>query len=280
MSSLHLKIENRTQEIAADYLGIIGLYAVSLNGKGSGFSHNPMETFPTASIIKIPLLMEYYRKVESGEIDPNEEVMLPEDYICGGSGVLQHLSPGVTNLTLEDYAALMIVLSDNVATNLMFDRVGNEDVNRLLRELGLSDTMLRRKMQAFRDIQSENENITTPEEMTTLLSILYTGEGVSEFVSKNTLDKLKLWKDGVIRDSVPDGVEIADKSGWMGGVLCNTGIVYQPGNTYAVTIMFKHVPRSDDKSLTTKSFAREILGLVHGYYEEMGATSKYGIRLN
>lgn len=280
MSSLHHKIENRIQEIASDYLGVIGLYAVSLDGKGGGFSHNPMETFPTASIIKIPLLMEYYRKVESGEIDPNEEVMLPEDYICGGSGVLQHLSPGVTNLTLEDYAALMIVLSDNVATNLMFDRVGNEDVNRLLRELGLSDTMLRRKMQAFRDIQSENENITTPEEMTTLLSILYTGEGVSEFVSKNTLDKLKLWKDGVIRDSVPDGVEIADKSGWMGGVLCNTGIVYQPGNTYAVTIMFKHVPRSDDKSLTTKSFAREILGLVHGYYEEMGATSKYGIRLN
>ena len=280
MSSLHHKIENRIQEIAADYLGVIGLYAVSLDGKGGGFSHNPMETFPTASIIKIPLLMEYYRKVESGEIDPREEVMLPEDYICGGSGVLQHLSPGVTNLTMEDYATLMIVLSDNVATNLMFDRVGNEDVNRLLRELGLSDTKLRRKMQAFRDIQSENENITTPEEMTTLLSILYTGEGVSEFVSKSTLDKLKLWKDGVIRDSVPDGVEIADKSGWMGGVLCNTGIVYQPGNTYAVTIMFKHVPRSDDKSLTTKSFAREILGLVHGYYEEMASTSKYGIRLN
>ena len=280
MSSLHHKIENRIQEIASDYLGVIGLYAVSLDGKGGGFSHNPMETFPTASIIKIPLLMEYYRKVESGEINPTEKVMLPEDYICGGSGVLQHLSPGVTNLTLEDYAALMIVLSDNVATNLMFDRVGNEDVNRLLRELGLSDTMLRRKMQAFRDIQSENENITTPEEMTTLLSILYTGEGVSEFVSKNTLDKLKLWKDGVIRDSVPDGVEIADKSGWMGGVLCTTGIVYQPGNMYVVTIMFKHIPRSDEKCLITKSFACEILGLVHGYYEEMGATSKYGIRLN
>ena len=251
-----------------------------MDRKGGGFSHNSIETFPTASIIKIPLFMDYYRKVEYGEIDPREEVMLPEDYICGGSGVLQHLSPGVTNLTLEDYTTLMIVLSDNVATNLMFDRVGNEDVNRLLRELGLSETKLRRKMQAFRDIQSENENITTPEEMTTLFSILYNGEGVSEFVSKSTLDKLKLWKDGVIRDSIPDGIDIADKSGWMGGVLCNTGIVYQPGNTYAVTIMFKHVPRSDDKSLTTKSFAREILSLIHGYYEEMASTSKYGIRLN
>lgn len=280
MSSLHLKIEKKIQEITNDYLGVIGLYAVSLDGKGDRFSINHTETFPTASIIKVPLLMEYYRKVEAGELDPKEEGTLPEDYICGGSGVLQHLTPGVTMLTLEDYATLMMVISDNVATNIMFDRVGNHDVNRLLVELGLPSTMLRRKMQAFRDIRSENENITTPEDMTELLSILYTGKKVSEFVSKSTLNKLKLWRQGVIRDSVPDGVEIADKSGWMGGVLCNSGIVYQSWNAYAVAIMFKHVPRSDEKSLETKGVAREILGLIHGYYAEMGSTSKYGIRLN
>jgi beta-lactamase class A len=183
-------------------------------------------------------------------------------------------------LTLEDYATLMIVLSDNVATNIMFDRVGNQDVNKLLVKLGLPDTLLRRKMQAFRDIQSENENITTPDEMTKLLSILHMGEGVSEFVSKGTISKLKLWKEGIIRDSIPEGVELADKSGWMGGVLCNTGIVYHPGNTYAVTIMFKHIPRSDEKGLETWGVAREILTLINGYYEEVGSTSKYGIRLS
>jgi len=280
MSSLHLKITKKIQEIADNYLGIIGLHAVSLDGKGGSFSINKSEAFPTASIIKIPLLMEYYKKIEAGEIDPKEELQLPLDYICGGSGVLQHLTPGVTMLTMEDYATIMIVLSDNVATNIMFDRVGNQDVNKLLVELGLPDTLLRRKMQSFRDIKSENENITTPEDMTKLLSILNNGEGVSEFVSKSTLDKLKLGKEGVIKDSIPEGVELADKSGWMGGVLCNTGIVYHPGNTYAVTIMFKHIPRSDEKSLETWGVAREILSLVHGYYEEVGSTSKYGIRLS
>ena len=280
MSPLQLKIEKKIQEISDDYLGVIGLHAVSLGGKGSSFSINQSEAFPTASIIKIPLLMEYYKKVEAEEIDPEEKLILPEDYICGGSGVLQHLSPGVTTLTLDDYATLMIVLSDNVATNIMFDRVGNLDVNRLLVKLGLPDTLLRRKMQSFRDIKSENENITTPEDMPKLLSILYTGEGVSEFVSKSTLDKLKLWKEGVIRDSILESVELADKSGWMGGVLCNTGIVNHPGNAYAVTIMFKHIPRSDEKSLETWGVAREIFTLIHGYYEEVGSTSKYGIRLN
>jgi len=280
MSSLHQKIKKRIQEIKDNYLGVVGLHALSLDGKGSIFSINQSEAFPTASIIKIPLLMEYYRKVEAGELDPKEEIKLPEDYICGGSGVLQHLTPGVTLLTLEDYATLMIVLSDNVATNIMFDRVGNKDVNKLLVELDLPDTLLRRKMQSFRDIKSENENITTPEEMTQLLSILHKGESVSEFVSKNTLEKLKLGKEGVIKDSIPESVELADKSGWMGGVLCNTGIVYHPGNTYAVTIMFKHIPRSDEKSLETWGVAREILTLIHGYYEEVGSTSKYGIRLS
>ncbi len=278
MSLLHQKTEKRIQEITDDYLGIIGLHAVSLEGKGESFSINHTETFPTASIIKIPLLMEYYRKVEAGELDPSEKIAIPEDYICGGSGVLQHLTPGVTSLTLEDYSTLMMVISDNVATNIMFDKAGNQDVNRLLVELGLPGTMLRRKMQAFRDIESENENITTPEDMTKLLTILHNGE-VSEFVCKSTLDKLKLQKQGVIRDSVPNGMEVADKSGWMGGVFCNTGIVYQPDNAYAVTIMFKHVPRSDEKSLETKDVAREILGLLHGYYEENGSATKFGIRL-
>ncbi len=278
MSLLHQKIEKKIQEIADDYLGVIGLYAVSLDGKGESFSINHAETFPTASIIKVPLLMEYYRKIEAGELDPSEKIALSEDYICGGSGVLQHLTPGVTTLTLEDYSTLMMVISDNVATNIMFDKAGNQDVNRLLIKLGLPGTMLRRKMQAFRDIESENENITTPEDMTKLLAILYNGE-VSEFVSKSTLDKLKLQKPGVIRDSVPNGMEVADKSGWMDGVLCNTGIVYQPDNAYAVTIMFKHVPRSDEKILETKDVARQILGLLHSYYEETGSATKFGIRL-
>lgn len=278
MSLLHQKIEKRIQMIADDYLGVIGLSAVSLDGKGESFSINQTEMFPTASIIKVPLLMEYYRKVEAGELDPNEKIILSENDICGGSGVLQHLTPGVTTLTLKDYSTLMMVISDNVATNIMFDKAGNQDVNRLLVELGLPGTMLRRKMQAFRDIESENENITNPDDMTKLLAILYNGE-VSEFVSMSTIDKLKLQKQGVIRDSVPYGLEVADKSGWMGGVLCNTGIVYQPGNAYAVTIMFKHVPISDEKSLDTKDVAREILGLVHSYYEETGAATKFGIRL-
>jgi beta-lactamase class A len=279
MSLLHQNYEMEILKIVDEYRGVIGIHAVSLGEKGEIFAFNPVDTFPTASIIKVPMLMEYYRKVEAGKLDPKEEVTLPEEYICGGSGVLQHLTTGVTRLTLEDYVTLMIISSDNVATNLIYNKVGQEDVNRLLHGLGLEGTKLSRKMQAYRDISSDNENITTPEDMTTLLTVLYTGEGVSEFVARSTLDKLKIWKEGMIRDAIPDGVEVADKSGWMGGVHCNTGIVYHPGNNYVVTIMFKHIPKSDERGLSMRTAARKILGLIHEYYDEVGSSSKYGIRL-
>jgi beta-lactamase class A len=279
MSLLHGNYTGKIQKIIDEYLGVIGLQAVSLVGKGEGFSVNQTETFPTASIIKIPLLMEYYRKSEAGNLNPTEKIVLPLEYICGGSGALQHLTPGTTTLTLEDYATLMIVLSDNVATNILYDKVGNDDVNILLDTLDLKKTKLARKMQAYRDIASENENITSPEDMTNLLAILYKVEGVSKYVSTKTLDKLKLRKEGMIRDAVPEGIEIADKSGWMGGVHCNTGIVYGPKNTYAVTIMFKHVPKSDEKGLETWMTARKILSLIHEYYDEVGSATKYGIRM-
>lgn len=279
MSLLHQNYEMEILKIVDDYRGVIGLYSVSLEGKGEVFAINPVDVFPTASIIKVPMLTEYYRQVESGKLDPDEKIVLPEDYICGGSGVLQHLTPGVTRLTLEDYVTLMIISSDNVATNLIYDKVGAEDVNKLLKELGLERTKLARKMQAYRDIASENENITTPYAISSLLAMLETRHGLSEFVAEHTLDKLKIWKEGMIRDAIPEGIEVADKSGWMGGVHCNTGIVYGPKNKYVVTIMFKHIPKSDFRGLEMWMAARSVLGLIHEYYDEMGSSSKFGIRL-
>lgn len=277
--SLHQNYEMAILKLANEYRGVIGIYSVSLEGKGDVFAFDPVNTFPTASIIKIPMLVEYYRQVEEGTLDQDEEITLPLDYICGGSGVLQHLTPGVTKLSLEDYVTLMIISSDNVATNLIFDKVGVNNVNNLLKELGLERTKLTRKMQAFRDIESENENITTPYDISSLLAMLETRHEISEYVSERTLQKLMIWKEGMIRDAIPDGIEVADKSGWMSGVHCNTGIVYNPKNKYVVTIMFKHIPKSDEKGLEMWMRARKILGLIYEYYDEIGSSSKYGIRI-
>jgi beta-lactamase class A len=88
---------------------------------------------------------------------------------------------------------------------------------------------------------------------------------------------LKLYKTGVIRDVVPAGIPVADKSGWMGGVECDTGIVYLP-KPYAVTVMAKNVPAWDQGGLEAKETLREIASAVYGYYENTGSATRYGRR--
>jgi hypothetical protein len=96
-------------------------------------------------------------------------------------------------------------------------------------------------------------------------------------VCEKALDALKLYKTGVIRDVLPTGIPVANKSGWMGGVECDTGIVYLP-KPYAVTVMAKNVPAWDQGSLEAKETLREIASAVHGYYENTGSATRYGRR--
>ncbi len=277
MSLLREKTQRLVEAVAEDYPAVIGLHAVSLDNPEASFSLNPDEVFPTASIIKVPVLLEFYKQAEEGTLDPSEVRPLREEDKVGGSGVLQHLGAGSTSLTLEDYARLMINLSDNTATNVVIDLVGMDNVNRLLESLGLEVTRLMRKMYAKGLDPDRVENLSTPRELTRLMELIHRQEDLSPYVCVKALDVLKLHKTGVIRDAVPGDVAVADKSGWMGGVECDTGIVYLP-RPYAVTVMAKNVPAWEQGGLEAKETLREIASTVHGYYENTGAATRYGRR--
>ena len=277
MSLLREKTQRLVEAVAEDYPAVIGLHAVSLHDPEASFSLKPDEVFPTASIIKVPVLLEFYRQAEEGTLDPAEVRPLREEDKVGGSGVLQHLSAGSTSLTLEDYARLMINLSDNTATNVVIDTVGMDNVNQLLESLGMEVTRLTRKMYA-KGLDSDTvENLSTPRELTRLMEMIHRQEGLSLHVCEKALDVLKLYKTGVIRDVLPVGISVADKSGWMGGVECDTGIVYLP-KPYAITVMAKNIPAWDQGSLEAKETLREIASAVHGYYENTGSATRYGRR--
>jgi len=278
MSLLRERTQRLIEAVAEDYPAVIGLHSVSLADSEVSFSLNSDEVFPAASIIKVPVLLEFYRQVEEGTLDLGEVRPLRGEDKAGGSGVLQHLGAGSTTLALEDYARLMINLSDNTATNVVIDLVGMGSVNRLLERLGLQVTRLTRKMQA-KDVDPDKvENLSTPIELTRLMGMIYRGKGLSEYVCGKALDTMKLYKTGVIRDAVPAGIALADKSGWMGGVECDTGVVYLP-SPYAVTVMAKNVPAWDRGGLEAKETMREIAAAVHEYYENAGTATRYGRRV-
>ena len=277
MSLLREKTQSLIEGIAEEYPAVVGLRSISLSDPEDQLSLNADEVFPAASIIKVPVLLEFYRQAEEGAVSPGDVRPLREEDKVGGSGVLQYLGAGSTSMTVEDYARLMINVSDNTATNVVIDLVGMDNVNGLLEHLGLETTRLVRRMQAKGVDPDRVENLSTPRELARLMELIHRREGLSGYVCEKALDALKLYKTGVIRDAVPGDVAVADKSGWMGGVECDTGVVYLP-KPYVVAVMAKNVPSWDHGGLEAKETLREIVAAVHEYYVNVGTATRHGRR--
>ncbi len=112
-----------------------------LNFQGDEIVHNADELFFTASTLKVPLLTAMYRKIDRGELDPDRRIKLTDRMRVPGSGVLKTLDEGLEP-TLHDLAMLMIIISDNTATDIIYDLVGRDEIFRLLAELGLGSTRI------------------------------------------------------------------------------------------------------------------------------------------
>ena len=149
----------RTIASAEEMGAVVGVCAVSADGEP--FSHNGDRRFVAASTVKIPIMIELFRQIDAGSqsLDARHELR-PQDK-CAGSGIVAQLHDGI-ELTLGDLAYLMISISDNSATNILIDRVGIEQVNATMRELGRRGSTLGRKMRGRHVLAGEQENWAAP----------------------------------------------------------------------------------------------------------------------
>lgn len=279
MSILQDKTQTTLEIISDEFHGVLGIHAFDPEDHSQEFEVNADEVFPTASIIKIPVLLEFYRQVKDGELDASEVIPLNEEDIVGGSGVLQFLTPETTQLTVEDYCRLMINLSDNTATNFMIDWVGMDNVNRLLSELGLTDTKLRRKMQAVGVDYDAMENVSTPRELSHLIAMMLRYDGLDPEVCEKSLAMLRLPKPGIIREALPVDLDISDKSGWMGAVRCDSGLVHLEGKPYIITVMAKSIPYWDKDGIEAREIMKTAVSEVHDYFVNISTASVHGRRI-
>ncbi len=229
---LHTRVEKQIAAIDA----VVGFCIHDLS-TGLGFEINGSMRFPTASTIKIHILTQLYQEATLGTLDLDQPVDW-EPWRTGGSGVLSYLDDAPT-LSLRDAANLMIIASDNTATNLCIDTVGIHAVNALLDDLGLEKTRLQRKMMDSQAGRAGQENVATPVELVRMLRLLYR-DLPSAAVAQQVLRVLRKPKSGFIDQVVADGIEVANKPGWTSGVRCDAGIVYQSRAPYALAIMLKY----------------------------------------
>ena len=272
------KLESDLEIVAEDFPGVMGIGIRDLE-KSDEILVNGDEVFPIGSSIKIPVLIEFFRKAETGLIKPEEQLTLQEEHKIGGSGVLQELQPGQVSMSLLDYATLMIKVSDNVATNILIDLVSMADVNKTLKGLGLEKTKRQRKMIDIEAAKVGREHIATPKEMVKLMDFLYKGENLSPYVRENTLTIMKKPKQAAIRASVPDNIAVANKPGGVDGVSCDIGIVFLPRRPYAIAIMTKHIPISDFHARNTRDAMIKVTSLIQAYFQEVDLATPSGRRI-
>jgi len=271
-ADLRAKLSSDLNRMASDYPGAMGIFVKDLTS-GQTFAVNADAIFPQASSIKIPLLIELMRQAQSGEIDLRTRVEIHRAGLVGGSGVLQFFSDGGSSLSIHDLAVLMVVLSDNSATNLLIDRVGMDNVNSMLDGLGLHSTRLARKMMDIPAEQAGRENRSTPREMAALLEQLYAGKLLDAEHTKATLEILEYPKDSPLRAGLPDTITVAEKPGSLNGAQCDSGIVLLGGRPYVISVMTAYNRADGDPAIT--SVSRRIFD----YFDLLAHDNSYGVRV-
>lgn len=213
---------------------------------GETFFHNPDQVMPTASLIKLPILIELLYQVREGKIKFSDTLKLRKSDKVPGSGLLtKHFSEGTT-FPLKDAMHLMMAVSDNTATNLILDKIGMKSVNARMQEWGLKETRVNAKV--FRGSTTSIEpartkkyglGSTTAREMVTLLEMLETGNRLKTPTLKQTaLTQLKQCENTTkFSRYLPKDVILAHKTGSVSRARTDAGLLYFEDHTVAICVL-------------------------------------------
>jgi len=270
-------LEDIIEKLLVTFEGEFGLAVKNLR-TGYSVSQNGDEIFPSASVRKIPIALELYRQTEKGKINLDDKVKITEKNKGLGSGILKELSPGI-KLTYRDLASLMIMISDNTAADIILKKVGKENVNSTLQELGLIKTKLvanskkilfdligledipeeektfktfikkskNAKIQGTWSIGIENNNITTPNEMLNLIEIIMKNKILVPNYGNEIIDIMSRCQTGnyMISKYLPrEKVIVADKTGSLPGIRNDVGLIkfLDKDENYILSCFTRRVP--------------------------------------
>jgi len=257
-------------QIADSCRGIFGLAVIDL-ASGDTFGIRDTLVYPQGSSIKVPVLMELYRQAHKGLLSLTDRLPVKRTVQVGGSGHLQYFGDGTSELSLRDLAVMMIIESDNTATNMLIDRLGMENVNAMLRSLSLPHTVLQRRMMDTEASGRGIENLSTPREAARIMELLYRGKIVTWESCAEMLDMLALPKSGDIRTGVPDSVRLAFKPGGIAGVTTEWALVDLKARPYIVAVMNKFGLGTDASAAIGR-----ISTVLFEYFWRLGRSTRYG----
>src|SRR5712692_6537196 len=241
-------LDERVRAETGSFKGKVFLFAKNLD-TGESYSLSGDERVSTASTIKIAVMVEAFGRVAEGRAKWSDELVLTKTARYSGSGVLQELSDGL-RLTLRDCVNLMMLVSDNTATNLVLDYLTTDAVNARMNSLGFKDTRIMRRVggggESREGKEPDNKRLglgaTTPHEMVQILERLDRGEIVNAAVSKEMIELMKREQVRYAIARTAWDVPMASKYGALDRLRSCVALVYSKRGKIAIAITVDDMP--------------------------------------
>ncbi len=246
-------LEDKIREFISTQKGNVAVVVKNLK-TDEEIKINENLVFPSASTIKLAIMTELLNKVNAGKLNLEDKIELTEDMKTGGDGILKELDYG-HEFSLKEIMILMIIVSDNMATNILINLLGMDNINEAIVSLGLSNTKLQRKMMDSQAAREGRENLITAMDSAHFLELIYYGDAINREYSNLMLDVLKRQQvRGRLDLYLPEEVVIAHKTGDLDNLEHDAGIVYAPDNEYVICVLTNETETNKD--------GREIIGRI------------------
>ena len=258
--------------ISNAHQGVVGYTVLDLE-TGAKLHRRGDETFPTASLIKVPILVTVFDLVAKGQISLDDPLTVLKIDQVPGSGVVQYLHNG-TVLTVNDAAWLMTTISDNTATNLLLDRIIIRRVWAKMDSLGLRQTrvhsksFLRSSSVAMDSSVKYGLGVTTPNEMARLFELLARGKAVNPVLDSTMLDILQHNNDDTLLQRFAGGARAAHKTGATDAVRTECSLFYLRNRVVACVMTKENKDQrwvlDTEPQLTMANMGKEIIAAFGG----------------
>lgn len=221
---------------------------------GEHFSIQGDRSVHSASTIKLVIMAELMARVRAGALTLEQKIVITPEMKTGGDGILKELDPG-HSFTLKEIMTLMIIVSDNQATNILIDLLGMDAINARARAMGLQNTVLGRKMMDSEARKQGRDNYISANDMASILKSIYDGTLIDGASSQIMLDiLLRQQQSGRLQLYLPEEIPVAHKCGDLDYLENDGGIIYVEGHPYILVVLTSSMPSNKE--------GREVIGTL------------------
>ena len=257
-----LELVEDLEKASRAYSGRVGIYIKDLE-TGKSWEYNADRKFPSASLIKVPIMAAVFERIRGGRLSLDTQIKLTRGLRVGGSGSLKWVREG-TSLSVMEIIYKMITESDNTATKMLIDAVGMDYLSGAFRAMNLEQTNITPEGMSLSSRPVRRENYTTAREMGGLMERIYAGKLVDREASEFMLDVLKHTKSrSRLRRGLPLGWEIGHKTGLLRKACHDVGVVFSPRGDFVIAVLTSEVPSYS----SAKTFISRVAKLTYKYYK-------------